>query len=327
MPGYRGAFHTGSICWASPDDVVPHTSDVDLTIALDVSEPPPKLGKFHRDGVMLDVAYRPAAQLATAEHVLGDPHLAGPFAHDPVIDDPTGVLTGVAGRVAVDYARRRWVLQRCDALEERIRDRFTRVDRRAPLPDQIVRWVFPTGVLAHLPLAATLHNPTVRRRYVAARVVLAEAGRRDVYETLLGLLGCAAMSAPTVRRHLAELAVVFAATAPHAAASALPFASDVGAAARPIVLDGSGALIARGLHREAVFWIVVSYARCLLVLADRGQHGQVERATPGFRRLVEDLGVATPGLVARRRSAALVYLPELREVTDAMVDADPRIAR
>jgi hypothetical protein len=327
MPGYRGAFHTGSICWAPADAVVPRTSDVDLSIVLEAPEPPPKLGKFRHDGVTLDVAFRPPAHVATAERVLGDPHLAGAFAHAPVIDDPSGALAGIAARVAADHAQRRWVLRRCDALEQRIRDRFARIDGAAPLADQIVRWVFPTGVLAHLPLAAALRNPTVRRRYVAARAVLVEAGRADVYATLLELLGCEAMPASTVRGHLGALADVVDATAPHADASALPFASDVGAAARPIVLDGSADLIADGLHREAVFWIVASYAKCLLVLADRGDRRRAEQAMPGFRRLVADLDVPTPELVDRRRRAALAYLPELRAVTDAMVDADPRITR
>jgi hypothetical protein len=44
------------------------------------------------------------------------------------------------------------------------------------------------------------------------------------------------------------------------------FASDISDAAGPIAIDGSRELIERGLHREAVFWIVVTYSRCQKVL-------------------------------------------------------------
>ena len=42
-----------------------------------------------------------------------------------------------------------------------------------------------------------------------------------------------------------------------------PFAADLAADARPVAIDGSLELIAAGLQREAVFWIVATYSRCL----------------------------------------------------------------
>ncbi|MBI3971586.1 MAG: hypothetical protein HY332_09890 [Chloroflexi bacterium] len=58
------------------------------------------------------------------------------------------------------------------------------------------------GVTTYVLLAAGLKNPTVRKRYVAARELLAEYGRLDFHEPFLALLGCAEMDRERVEHHL-----------------------------------------------------------------------------------------------------------------------------
>jgi hypothetical protein len=88
----------------------------------------------------------------------------------------------------------------------------------------------------------------------------------------------------------------------------LPYAADLTPAARPVAIDGSRALVAAGNHREAVFWIVATAARCQVASTARAAAIAEERA-PEFRALVADLtGLRTPADVLTRRDALLAAL-------------------
>ncbi|MDF2744788.1 MAG: hypothetical protein K0S88_6166, partial [Actinomycetia bacterium] len=129
----------------------------------------------------------------------------------------------------------------------------------------MLAWLFPTGVTTHVLLTAGLRNPTVRLRYLAAR-------------TLLTLLGCAELPRERVERHLTAMTAAF----------------DTAAA-----VDGSRDLVGRGHHREAVFWIAATYARCLAILASDAP-AAAPGHTPGFVELLGDLGIASPADLGRR---------------------------
>lgn len=188
------------------------------------------------------------------------------------------------------------------------------MDESAPLPDQVAAWLFGTGVTAHVLLVAGLRNPTVRRRYAAVRDLLAEHGRLDFHEHLLDLLGCAGLGAGQVRRHLAALGKAFDATAP-VRAPGYRFDSDISAAARPAAIDGSMELIERGLHREAVFWMVATYARCM---AKREAAGLPAEYADEFHELLADLGAETFAARRRRGDRVLAALPGLWQTAMAL---------
>ncbi|CAN5855918.1 hypothetical protein BH23ACT10_BH23ACT10_25150 [soil metagenome] len=243
-----------------------------------------------------------------------------------VLADPAGWLMPLQAAVAMGFPRRAWVVRRCEHVMDKVRRRFADLQADRPLADQVVAWVFPTAVLAHVLLVADLRNPTVRRRYVDAREVLAGIGRLDVYEDLLGLLGCADMSAATVARHLDALAGTFDAAASVASTTTWAFATDISPATRPIAIDGSADLIAAGHHRAAVFWIAASYAKCLMVLREATPDRDPRPLAAGFLQLVDDLGVPSYDALHRRRLTAEAYLPELWDVAGAVIGANPRIA-
>src|SRR5262249_46822219 len=158
--------------------------------------------------------------------------------------------------------------------------------------DQVAAWLFATGVTTHVLLVAGLKNPTVRRRYLAARELLAEYRVPDFYPTLLELLGCAQMSRARAEQHLAALADVVD-IAKTVVKTPFFFASDISAIARPIAIDGSRELIERGYHREAIFWMVATYSRCQKVLSHDAPVNVQERFTPGYRQLLGDLGITS----------------------------------
>ena len=323
VPGFVGAFYHGSTNWLPDDATHSATSDVDVMVVLADPNPPSKLGKIVYRSVLLDVTYMGNDQLQSPDLVLGQSHLAGSFRTASVLSDPSGRLTELQAAVAKDFARHQWVYRRCEHARDKILKNLQGLNESAPFHDQVVPWLFATGLTTHVLLVAGLRNPTVRRRYVAARELLAEYGRLDFYGALLEMLGCARMSRARVEPHLAALADVFDAAA--AVVKTPFFASDISAVARPIAIDGSRELIARGDHREAVFWMVATYSRCQKVLDHDGPPGMRDRFDPGYRELLGDLGIASEADLRPRGDRVEADLPRVWEVAQAIMAANPEI--
>ena len=202
IPGFAGAFYHGSTGWLADDDELPPASDLDIMVALADPNPPLKPGKFIYRKVLLEISYLAQAELQSPEQILGLSHLAGSFRTASIIADPTGQLTALQSRVAEDYAKRRWVYARCQQAQGKILDGLQRLRELGQFPDQVLSWLFPTGVTTHILLIAGLKNPTVRKRYLAVRELLADYDQLAFYGPLLALLGCAEWSREQVERHL-----------------------------------------------------------------------------------------------------------------------------
>lgn len=327
-PGFHGAFYHGSINWLAEQADLPPTSDVDVMIVLDGPAPLEKTGKLVYRDVIIEASYLPADAVRSADQVLGLSHLAGSLRGGSIIADPTGQLSAVQAQVSRDYARRAWVIQRCQHAESKVRrnlEGLLEVDPSAqPYQDQVIAWLFGTGVTTHLLLVAGLKNPTVRKRYLAVRELLAAYGRADFYEPLLAMLGCERMNSEQVVGHLDSLSAVFDAAAA-VIRTPFSFASDIHALARPVAIDGSRELIESGAHREAVFWMTVTYSRCMQVLAQDGPPDLFERVGPGYRALLADLGIHSTADLHRRSRQVLDRLPKIWHVAEAILDANPDI--
>lgn len=315
-PSIGGAFFSGSTVGLPDEAVLAPSSDVDVLLVRDAAGA--KVGKFRHRGVLLEVSALTWAELGSPADVLGSWVFAPMFRADAVIADPSGRLAAIRDRVAAGFADPVWVRRRCAGVRRRIEGGLARLDDGASLAEQVLGWVFPTSVLAVLPAVAGLRDPTVRRRYVLAREVLARYGFADRYEELLASLDGGGVGPGRVREHLAGLAVTFDEAA-RVARTPFPFVADLSAAGRPVVLDGSAELVAAGAHREAMFWVVVTYARCHAVLAvDAPERERALR--PAFEAVLADLRVASV-VQRRRRAAALVgSLPRWAAVADAVVE-------
>ncbi len=265
IPDFYAAYYAGSTTWLAENALLPATSDVDIMVVVDDPNPLEKLGKFIYRNVLLEVAYLPKDQLPSPHAILGDYHLAGSFRQPNIILDPTGQLTKLQAAVSQEYAKRHWVTRRCEQANQRVIERVQGLNPSAPLHDQITTWLFAVGGMPHVLLVAGLQNPTVRRRYLAAKELLEGYGHVDFYETLLDCLGCAQMNRQQVEDHLAALAKVFDA-AKEVIKTPLFFAADISENARVVAIDGSRELIEQGYHREALFWMVATYSRCQMVL-------------------------------------------------------------
>jgi len=171
---------------------------------------------------------------------------------------------------------------------------------------------------------AALRNPTVRLRYLAARGVLDDYGHADLYPQLLELLGCAQLTPQRVKHHLTQLARTFDA-AVAVAKTPFFFSTDITARARPIAIDASRELIQAGWHREAIFWIVATFARCHAILAADASPGIQRVLAPVFDAIVADLGVASTDDILRRAEDVTHFLPKLWETTEEILSANPEI--
>lgn len=324
LPGFYGAFYHGSTNWLPDDAPFPATSDVDVMVVLDDPTPSNKLGKFIYQEVMLEISYLPRAQLQSPELILGQSHMAGSFKGPSIISDPSGQLTKLQAAVSKDYAKRQWVYRRCQHARDKVLRNLQGVNESKPFHDQVMAWLFATGVMTHILLVAGLKNPTVRRRYVATQELLADYGHLNFYETLLDLLGCAHMSRGRVEHHLAALTEVFD-VAKEVVKTPFFFASDLSDMARPIAIDGSRALIERGLHREAIFWLVATYSRCQTVLYHDAPVAMQNRFRPGYRQLLADLGITSFADLQQRGEQVKALLPRVWEVAEAIMAANPEI--
>lgn len=322
--GFKGAYFSGSTIDLPDDKELSATSDIDVVVNTEEATPPLKLGKFLYRGALVEVTYLSWNQITSAQEVLSSYHLAGSFRVDTIIADPTGHLGRLQKEVSHHFAEQVWVQRRCENARQRIENGLREIDADAPMHDKVTAWLFPTGVTTHVLLVAALRNPTVRRRYIATREVLKEYGYTNLYEHLLELLGCAHLTAQRVEYHLGELARTFDIAAA-AARTPFFFCSDITATARPIAIDGSRELIQSGCHREAVFWIVATFARCHKILEADAPPAIQEALTPAFEAAMADLGITSANDLIRRANDITKFLPRLWETSEAIISSNPGI--
>lgn len=320
-----GAFSHGSANWLPEDAPLASSSDVDVLLVLADPDPPEKIGKLVYQGALLEVSYLPWSAMQSAAQILRNYRLAGSFAQAEIFFDPAGELARRQAVVACGYAQRSWTLARCEDARQNILRFLDGLRQPAPFHIHVQSWLFAAGVTTHVLLAAGLRNPTVRKRYLAARDLLAEYGQLEFYPSLLTLLGCAEMNAVQVDAHLDALATAFD-DAKSLIRTPFDFAQDISEGARPVAIDGSRELIAHGAHREAVFWMVATYSRCMHVFFQDAPAEFQARHAPGYRRLLADLGIVTPSDLDRRSAEVGQFLPQLWELAETIVAANPAVA-
>jgi hypothetical protein len=324
LPGFVGAFFSGSINEMAGAAELPATSDVDLLLVVEGPELPHKPGKFLCRGTLIEASYLSSADLATPEQVLSTSHLAWNLRADSLILDPTGRLASLREAVVKGYAQRRWVIRRCMAARAKVLRNFEVAGQAGPWSDRVISWLFGAGVTTHILLLAGLRNPTVRKRYLAVRELLAEYGATGFYPTLLEMLGCAHWSRDGAEQHLGTMAEVFDA-ASRVIQTPFAFAADIGPDGRLVAVDGSRELIERGDHREAVFWIAVTHSRCQQVLLADAPAEMHEQYLAGYMRMLADLGIGSSADLEQRVEQIKALLPAVWQRAEAIVDANSEI--
>lgn len=296
---FRSAFISGSLAWADPNAAYDPASDIDCYLVVDGDSPDGKIGKITVDGVLLDVSWLPWQQLEEAEsHAV----LASLLHFGRIVQDDDGTLTELQERISGRFADDDRIATRLDDMRSRIRGGLPTDSSHLPEPEQVMNWLFPATLATHIPLIAACVPLTVRKRFMAARRVMAA----ENYEGLLRLYGFDTVSPEQAGAWLDDTATLFERTAPVAEGSKRFWASDIHASARPIAIGGSQELIDTGFHREALYWIIATSARCLTVLNDADE--DIAPFMGAFRAMTGELGIATRQQRVNRSESILSWI-------------------
>jgi len=301
-------------------------SDLDVAIVADNADPSRKPGKLSHRGALLEIAVFPWSWFESVDELSSSYHLAEGLRQNTIIEDPTGELRERQLQVTRSFREEVWVRRRYQNASNKVENFLSGIDPSAPWTDQILAWLFATGVTTHVLLVAALRNPTVRLRYLATREVLSQYGASDAYDALLDLLGCAEFKPERVQHHLQALARNFDA-AIKVAKTHFPFSSDITPLARPIAIDGSRKLIDSGDHREAIFWVVATFARCDKILAADAPPSIHQEFAPAFDEILTDLGILSPPDLLNRGERVRRFLPILWKITEEIIAANSDVIR
>jgi hypothetical protein len=324
LAGFNGAFFHGSVNWMADDEPFPTSSDVNVMVVVEGSDPPSALHKFPYRDVILDVSYMSNKSFASSDTMLADYRYAHSFTANSLISDPSGQLTKVQQAVSKHYARRKWVRKRCQHARDWLLSTLQWLKEEDPFHDQVFAWLYPLSMPTHITLVAGLENPTVRKCYVACGELLARYGQLPLFESLLRLLGSAEMDRRQVESLLDSCAEAFDCAK---GIVKTPFfgASIISHATRPIAIDGSRELIDSGHHREAVFWIIAIHTFCQKALHNDGAPELQRRFTPSYRRLMRELGLNAFAGLQQRNEQLKEILPQVWEATEIIIGANPGI--
>ncbi|NKY28260.1 hypothetical protein HGB38_18815 [Nocardia gamkensis] len=323
-PWFHSAHYAGSTVGVPGDSPLRPGSDIDVVVVTSSPGHGPKPGKILHRSVLLEVSYRSWERLADPAAVLSSYHLAPAFHVDSVIADPSGELRSLQRTVAESFTDIRWVRARCGGAVRHSEQFLARLSPSAPLHDQVTCWLFGTGVMAHVLLVAALRNPTVRLRYQAVRQMLGDYGMPDRYEGLLAHLCPPEFGADQAEQMVTDLAEVFD-RAVDAARSPFPFSADITAHGRPIAIDAARRLLTAGEHREAVFWMIATYARCQQILEVDGSEGDRRACTQRLRAALSQIGISSYSDLAARADAVTRALPGLFRTAEDIMSANCEI--
>ncbi|GAF21948.1 hypothetical protein [Shouchella hunanensis] len=322
QPGFKGAYLAGSVLTHPRLAPWPVSSDVDIMI-ISTKVQDKKLGKFIYKGLLLEVTTLDYRLFLQKETILADYHVGYSFAHTIVLSDVDDVLVPLQTEVARDFYHMEWVHRRCEHVKEKSIAGLTTIPTSAPFHEQVMSWLFPTGVLAHLFLTAALENPTVRKRYTAVQAVLKRYNMEDVHETLLKQLRVESLTKMTVQSSLDQLEETFVLAVEHAKTPFF-FSTDVTHSAKPIVIEGSQLLINKNQFRESFFWIIATFCRCHIILAHDAPHLH-EKRLPYFKQVLSSIGITTEKDLYSAALKTLSTVDYFWDHTRALIENNPDI--
>lgn len=317
MPGLLGAYLSGSYPSAPAGADWPESSDVDIVLVFRRGACPPKIGKTRAEGVLLEISCLEEGEFAELTHVLSTHYLAYALNAGGILFDPSGMLTRLHEEVRREYGERRWVEARCQWFYRRIEQGVEGyVPGNMTFPQAVNGWAFTTGITCFPILLADLRNCTVRKRYTAARGVLESYGLGDFYPRLLSLLVPAPLGRERLAGHMKELEKTFAlASGTRGPSAGYAFRSDISEEGAAVAIGGSWELIEGEHPEDAAFWMLVTFARCHIIL-DMDEPGLSAERLPALRGFLRELGVSGEEDIAERLRAVRGFLPGLKETVE-----------
>ncbi len=324
LPGFCGAFMAGSTNFLADDDPMPPTSDVDVKIVLDVPELPTSYVKAEYADLVVESSYLLRSEIDSPDKVLTIYFLSKHFTTPCILADPIGFLTETQAVVQRNFAKREWVAKRTRHACDYARHSLTWLDPTTPYHDQAFWWLYSAGIVNHMLMVADLRNPTVAKSWVVTTEVLSKYGFAPFLERMFAHLGCADMDQARVETFFRDYAEAFDYAKQYIKT---PFwgSTSITDSARPAVVDKIGGLVASGQHRQAFFFIAFFHMWChKAILNDAPPEVQAQTA-PLFERLVTALGIPTLADIPRRHKETEAFIPEVWQVAEAIIAANPDV--
>lgn len=326
LPGYCAAHLMGSVPALPKTAAFPPYRDVDIAI---ISSEGKKDDEHNVEvsyrGVIIECGFYGTDEYASAEVLLANPGLAPHLAVDSVLHDPHGLLRAVQPLVAHGYRRRHWVLARCEVEKRDALDLLQKLGHAAATDEYLgVLYPLVAQPLCGLIAVAHLCAPTHRRCLGMTHDLLHQAGRPELHEALLDLLGYTTLTRTQVESWLQPLSTAFD-RAVAVKRSPSPYGFKVHAHIRPYFVEGARELIEEGLHREAMWWLVSGFYVCNAVIQNDGDAGEKGYFEDVYRAMLGSLATETPSERQARTLRARRLAGEMFALADKTVAAHPLV--
>ncbi|MFO1477428.1 MAG: hypothetical protein U1F98_12330 [Verrucomicrobiota bacterium] len=326
-----GAVLAGSAHTRRPDEPHPAGSDVDLLIFVD-SEVPSEIlephGRFAPRklvfrGVVLEPSFHDARRIADPEVVLGDVHLAPVFCDPDILFDASGRLQKLASAVKPAFHQRTHI-------HRRLHHAFHPPSPAGPgivvqdLPAlrapcwRNAFFAFDIGRAASAVLVAGRRYPTVRRSFIVAREVLCQAGREDLADALLRLLGSFGLSPSDVESLAAELERSYD-VAVELRRTPVVMDWNVSRDARELERAAVREMIGAGYHRESLFHVLLLRTVVQGILENDAPGEVLSPSRAGYGRLLEALGIEGSEALHNRERELRGFMPVLQGFCEDLV--------
>jgi hypothetical protein len=338
-PGFAGAHLGGSICRMSDDEPFPDISDVDLHIIIDGPVPDVfadvrsemRQQKLLYRGVVLETIHDSLAGVTSAEDVLRSPLAAPAFASDCVLSDPTGALARVHEAVAADFARERWVRERCRYASELALWALAQCAQPRMLPGWGKTLFVQVGLfaqpalhgIASIPAIANLGGWTFRKCLVRCREVLDAWRRDDLYESILDLVGCRTLSPSRIEEHVEELSGAYD-QACRKIRTPCYGDFEIQPTVRTIVFGGCADLVNQGCHREVVAYLLMVRNFVQVALWNDGSDEEKASTMTRYQGFLGDLGIDEHAF-ERRLERARALSVQLLAASEESLRSNPLI--
>jgi hypothetical protein len=302
---------------------------VDAEVPSEILEPHGRFAprKLAFRGVVLEPSFHEARRIADPEAVLDDMHLAPVFTEPCILLDPYGRLEALAVAVKPEVLRRRHAQRRLaqalgPAMPSGPRVSISGIPAlRAPCWRNVGH-CFGVMRCAFAAQVAALRYPTIRRSFVVAREVLRDAGREDLADELLRLLGSFSLSRAEVETLAAEAERTYD-VAMEVRRTPVVMDWNVSRDARELERAAVREMIDAGHHREALFQLLLVRTTAQGIIENDGGEEARVSSRIGYRQLLAALGIDGDEPFQARCQALRAFMPALREGCEALLARAP----
>jgi hypothetical protein len=322
-PAFRGAHLLGSINTMPEDAPFAGYRDVDLVLVLDIDKHRP-IQELAYKGLILECASHSIKRYRPLQSVLSNPGLAPNLVTDSILSDPTGMLRELHQAVRKDYARRQWVVARCEYEKAQVLHHLDEMSKACTPVEVSFCLGYAMNFLCGLMAIAYLQMPTHRRSLILMKELLKRTGKPEVYDGVLDVFGSARMAPSQVESYLqVALSAFDRAVEVHRTPS--PFGYKLHSHVRPYFTEATQEMIDDGCHREAVAWIVVLHYLSNAAIQNDAPEEEKPKFQAGYKDLLRGLGLLAPEAWPSRRQAAQELADEVFQIADRVVESHPDI--